>query len=226
MSHALILNAPPASPPLSNVMRENQETYNRLAQQYDQTGGARLVQAKRWLRPVLTHLRQSTHPASILELGPADGHLTGYLAALGYDVTAVEFAPAMAATTRRNAPTAMVIEADFLGSDLEGQFDVVLCSAFAHLFPAPWDQFVLEKVRQHLRPDGIAYLATTVHRRGGAGFEVKADNLLRYRRRYTPAQFEAVMKRSGLVSERFYVARDRISRGKVWGNWIATGGAS
>lgn len=108
---------------------------------------------------------------------------------------------------------------------LSGGYDVILCSAFAHLFPDPWDRTVLEKVAGLLAPVGRAYVATTIHRVGAAGYEEKSGGLRRYRRRYTPAEFDDVMKRSGLIPERFYVTQDRLAAGKTWGNWIVRGGA-
>lgn len=209
--------------PLEAALTQNRETYDKLAPLYDATGEARLIQAKRWLVPILRVLREEPQRLSVLELGPADGHLTGYMSSLGHDVTAVEFAPAMAAVTRKNAPDVTVIESDFLEVDLPMTFDIILCSAFVHLFPAPWDQVVLEKVAGLLRPRGVAYLATTVHDVSSEGLEEKVGNLPRFRRRSTPAEFEDVMKRSGLVPERFYVTGDRLSPSKTWGNWIARG---
>ena len=226
MSQAQLVARPLGRQALSDVLTENRETYDRLAVQYSRTGPARLVQAQRWLRPVLAPLRRARRPLSVLELGSADGYLTGYLTSLGHEVTAVEFAPGMAASTRRHAPYARVIEADFLDVQLEGGYDVILCSAFAHLFPPPWDRTVLRKVAGSLGPDGRGYIATTVHAMSSAGYEEKGDGLRRYRRRYTSAEFEHVMKCSGMVPERFYVTRDRLAPGKTWGNWIARGGAA
>ena len=223
MSH-LLSETEPFAPPLEAVLTQNRETYQRLAPLYDATGEARLAQAKRWLGPILQVMRDEPERLSVLELGPADGHLTGYMSSLGHDVTAVEFAPAMAAVTRKNAPDVTVIEADFLGLELPVTYDIVLCSAFAHLFPAPFDRVVLEKVGGLLRPGGIAYVATTIHNVSSAGLENKNGDLLRFRRRYTPTEFEDVMERSGLVPERFYVTRDRLSPSKTWANWIARGG--
>lgn len=226
MSQSLLVAHPPGQHVLDDALTENRETYNRLADQYGRSGPARLVQAQRWLRPVLTPLRRARRPLSVLELGPADGYLTGYLTSLGHQVTAVEFAPGMAAATRRHAPDAHVVEADFLEAQLEGGYDVILCSAFAHLFPDPWDRAVLRKAVSLLGTGGRSYVATTVHATGSAGYEEKGDGLRRYRRRYTSAEFEHVMKRSGMVPERFYATRDHLAPGKTWGNWIVRGGAA
>ena len=226
MSQSVITAIPPGGTALQGVLEQNRETYDNLAPLYESSGRARLAQAKRWLRPLLAPLRRSSRRLSILELGSADGYLAGYIGALGHEVTTVEFAAGMVEATRRNAPLATVVEADFLDVDLPGGYDIVLCSAFAHLFPAPWDRLVIGKAAKLLTPEGLVYAATTLHAEDSGGYEVKADGLRRYRQRYTASTFTTLITCSGLAPEHFYVTRDRLAPSKTWGNWLARGSGS
>lgn len=215
----------PAGVDLSEAIRTNHRTYNRMHDQYQQTGHARLGQAKRWLKPVFDEfvLRESR---TLLELGSADGYLTGYLTDLIPHVTAIDFAEHMCDATRRQAPRAQVVEGEFLDHEFRTTFDVILVSAFAHLFPAPWDRAVLRKVRSLLTSTGIAYLATTLHPEHDEGYLAKNVDGIRWRTRYTPQSFESLIHNSGLSIESFYVTRDRLSPEKTWGNWIVVDGGA
>jgi SAM-dependent methyltransferase len=215
-----------ASPPLDEVLRLNRITYDELAELYEKSGAERLIQAQRWLRPVLHSLRQAPRPLTVLELGSADGFLTGYISSLGHEVTAVEFADSMAAMTLRHAPQIQLVQEDFLTCGLSAGFDVIICSAFVHLFPAPWDRKVLEKVCDLMAPSGLAYLATTVHSRHTSGYELKDCGLGRYRTRFTVPTFSAVVQQAGLTTRTFYTTRDRLAPEKTWGNWLVRRGTS
>ena len=215
----------PASVDLSEAIRTNHLIYNRLSGQYERTGRARLRQAKRWLRPVFDELavRESR---TLLELGPADGYLTGYLTTKVPEVTAIDFAASMCEATRRHAPRARVVEGEFLDHDFTTTFDVILVSAFAHLFPPLGDLAVLRKVRSLLSGTGIAYLATTLHPVHAEGYLAKTADGVRWRTRYTAQSFETLIDTSGLAIESSYVTRDRLSPDKTWGNWIVVDGGA
>jgi SAM-dependent methyltransferase len=97
-------------------------------------------------------------PSRVLELGAGGGETAAATADLGYEVIAVELAPAIAAAARRFAEpprsgTLEVIEENFHEIDLAGAFDVV----------AYWDGFgvdddaglraLLCRIHDWLRPD-------------------------------------------------------------------------
>lgn len=77
MSQSILIARPPGQPDLKEVLSQNRLTYDRLAGEYGRSGPARLVQAQRWLRPILAPMRHSHRILSVLELGSADGYLTG-----------------------------------------------------------------------------------------------------------------------------------------------------
>lgn len=207
-------------PSLDEVLGQNRDTYTGLTSMYEDTGKARLEEAKRWLLPLFA-VMSNRDVVDVLELGPADGYLTGYLCDLGYQVTAIDFAESMCESTRRHAPNATVIEAEFLGYEFSSGYDAIMVSAFAHLFPHPWDLAVLEKTRDLLSPGGVAYLATTLHPLFLAGYVEKgAGQPFRYRTKHTSASFESLIHLAGLSVIDAYVTADRISLEKTWGNWI------
>lgn len=209
---------------LVEVLKRNHATYQALDKAYESTGADRVEQAKRWLSPLLRMIDRSTQ-VRLLELGPADGYLTGYLCELGFDVTAIDFAESMCAATRRHAPRARVIHDEFLAHRFTSSYDVVLVSAFAHMFPAPWDKAVLAKTRELMTDDGLAYLATTLHSEYSAGYLLKRVNDLapvRFRVRHTVASFDSLIGSTGLNVGNHYATRDRLSPEKTWGNWIVT----
>jgi SAM-dependent methyltransferase len=203
-----------------DVLHRNRATYAQLPAVYERTGAFRREQAKRWLLSPLEALRPQRRGDRLLELGSADGYLTGLLAEKGYDVTAVEYTPQMCDATRRHAPTADVVEAEFLEHQFDATYDVILCSAFVHLFPPPYDRAVLVKVRDLLTDGGIAYLATTVHPEYSSGYEVKGAAGARYRTRYTHDAVVDLIGSAGLEVRKQYVARDRLESEKAWGNWL------
>jgi SAM-dependent methyltransferase len=205
---------------LAEVLNQNRATYATLPGAYEKTGPARLLQAKRWLKPFFGSM--SEHKVkNVLELGPADGYLTGYLCDLGYDVTAIDFTATMCAATRRHAKKAQVIEAEFLEYQFPSQYDAIVVSAFAHLFPHPWDLRVIKKTHDLLTGNGIAYLATTLHPLFCAGYiEKDATKRLRYRTHHTVASFESLIDVAELSILDAYVTGDRLASEKTWGNWI------
>lgn len=203
-----------------DVLHRNRATYAELPAVYERTGAFRREQAKRWLLSPLETLRPPRQADRLLELGSADGYLTGLLAEKGYDVTAVEYTPQMCEATRRNAPSAKVVEAEFLSHHFDDTYDVILCSAFVHLFPPPYDRAVLLKVRDLLADGGIAYLATTVHSEYSSGYEAKGSSGHRYRTRYTHEEVVDLITSAGLEVRTHHSAQDRLEAEKVWGNWF------
>jgi SAM-dependent methyltransferase len=160
---------------------------------------------------------------SVIELGPADGILTGWLCNLGFRVTAIDFSPSMCASVRAEAPAAEVIEAEFLQYDFAEPYDIVLASAFVHLFPAPWDHRVLLKIGQLVSSQGCAFLSTTLHASASSGVFTKEtcpSAPPRYRNHYTRPGFESLIERAGLRIVDFYQADDRLDTSKRWGNWV------
>lgn len=99
---------------------------------------------------------------SICDLGCGNGHITGRLAANGYDVTGVDASASGICIARRVYPEARFIHAR-LDSDLHeiGEFDLVISSdVIEHLY-RPSD--LLEAAHSLLKPNGHVLIGTPYH---------------------------------------------------------------
>jgi len=98
---------------------------------------------------------------SICDLGCGNGHISGRLAKLGYEVKGVDASPTGIAIARRAYPNAEFVEA-LIDRDLRvGQFDLVVSSdVIEHLY-RPSD--LLEATRAQLKPGGQLLLGTPYH---------------------------------------------------------------
>jgi SAM-dependent methyltransferase len=112
----------------------------------------------------LAELGEIPPGARVLEIGPGTGKATVELARRGYDVVAVELAPALAAVARRNLepfPRAEVVTADFETWDGEpGSFDAVVAFTAFH-WVDPEVRFA--KPAALLREDGALGVVQTNH---------------------------------------------------------------
>jgi 2-polyprenyl-3-methyl-5-hydroxy-6-metoxy-1,4-benzoquinol methylase len=99
---------------------------------------------------------------SVCDLGCGNGHITGRLAALGYDVTGVDASSSGVNIARRTYPGVQFVEA-MVDSNLKrlGRFDLVVSSdVIEHLY-RPSD--LLEAATGLLKPRGQILLGTPYH---------------------------------------------------------------
>ena len=99
---------------------------------------------------------------SICDLGCGNGHITGRLAALGYQVTGVDASPSGVNIARRTYPGVEFVEA-LIDSNLErlGRFDLVISSdVIEHLYRP---SYLLEAATALLKPRGQLLLGTPYH---------------------------------------------------------------
>jgi len=99
---------------------------------------------------------------SICDLGCGNGHITGRLAALGYEVTGVDASPSGINMARRTYPGVQFVEM-MIDRELKGlgSFDLVVSSdVIEHLY-RPSD--LLEAATSLLKPQGQIVLGTPYH---------------------------------------------------------------
>ena len=98
---------------------------------------------------------------SICDLGCGNGHISGRLEALGYNVTGVDASASGIQIARRTFPRVEFVEA-LIDRDLKvGQFDLVISSdVIEHLY-RPSD--LLEATSSQLKPGGHVLLGTPYH---------------------------------------------------------------
>lgn len=100
---------------------------------------------------------------SICDLGCGNGHISGQLAALGYEVTGIDASTSGIQIARRTYPAVEFIETLIDGSlgQRLGQFDLVISSdVIEHLY-RPSD--LLEAARSLLRPGAHVLIGTPYH---------------------------------------------------------------
>lgn len=230
------------SPDLQSILEINRAAYDMLAGTYKGTTRIRQENAKEWLTKLLPQITATARPTA-LDIGCADGTHSRVLSALGYAVTGVDFSAPMIAAARElsDDPTLpnkpRLLHGEFLAGryvDEQGteapldrdRFDLVLATAFVHLFPPEADDDAVRKVLRHVTPGGTALISTTADAADRQGLEIKAgaDGLTaqRWRNHYTAESFtwlvgEAARDVYGVKAQvRSGVINDPDVDGKVW----------
>ncbi len=134
--------------------------------------------------PALMALARRTG-GPLLELGCGTGRLAIPLAAAGYDVTGVDFSPAMLATARERADphTAgrlTLVQGDFSSAPLGGPYRLafIVMNTFLHLLTRDEQLAALRHWRSHLAPGGtllIDVLAPSVQELAGLDGQAQLD---------------------------------------------------
>lgn len=239
---ALIPAVSATSPDLQSILDINRAAYDILAGTYKGTTAVRQENAKKWLTQRLPEITGAGQPTA-LDVGCADGTHSRVLSALGYAVTGVDFSAQMISAARdlTDDPTLpnkpRLLHGEFLagryvdedGADarLDGaRFDLVLATAFVHLFPPESDDDAVHKVLAHVAPGGTALISTTAAMSNRQGLETKAgaDGRVthRWRNHYTLEYFvwlvaEAARDVYGAkVSVQPWVVVDPDSAEKLW----------
>lgn len=230
------------SPDLPSILEINRDAYDALAGTYRGTTMARQEYAKKWLTQRLPRMSAGARTTA-LDIGCGDGTHSRILSALGYTVTGIDFSGRMIAVARELAAdptlpnTPALLHGEFLAgrytdeagaaTSLDGVlFDVVLATAFVHLFPPGTDEEALHKVLAHVAPGGTALISTTVAQDNRQGLEAKTGAggqvTHRWRNHYTLEHFvwlvgEATRDTYGVkVPVQPWVVVDPDTEGKLW----------
>lgn len=239
---ALIPAVSSRPPDLQAILDINRAAYDLLAGTYKGTTDIRQENAKKWLSQRLPEITAAEYPTA-LDIGCADGTHSRVLSALGYSVTGVDFSARMISAAREliNDPTLpnkpLLLHGEFLagryveedGAEtfLDGtQFDLVLATAFVHLFPPEADDDAVHKVLAHVAPGGTALISTTAATTNRQGLELKtgADGQVapRWRNHYTLEHFVWLVREAARdvygarVPVQPWVVVDPDVEGKLW----------
>ena len=167
----------------------------------------------------------STSPPSrgaVLDVGCGAGVVSQVLSEHGYDVTAIDVAPTMAAVCAARVPSAHVLPGDYLATPFLPRFVAIVAFAFIHLFPRSLACRCLVKMRRELAVDGRLLIGTTAEPTSREGLEQKVDYPgapARYRRRWSEQDFLAALGEAGFGV--LDVHRHRDPFGKVWLDAVA-----
>jgi SAM-dependent methyltransferase len=230
------------------ILDVNRTAYDTLASSYKETTYIRQEGAKKWLTQPLPRITATAQPTA-LDVGCADGAQSRALSALGYAVTGVDFSAQMVSVAREladdptlpNKPSFLHGEfltgryVDELGAEVlldSAPFDLVLATAFVHLFPPDSDNEALQKVLSYVTPGGDALVSTTAATSSRQGLEPKVGTdgqvAHRWRNHYTIEQFTWLVREAARdvygaeVPVRPWVAFDPDSEGKIWIDIIVT----
>ncbi|WP_369373748.1 class I SAM-dependent methyltransferase [Promicromonospora sp. Populi] len=236
------------SPDLQSILDINRAAYDMLAGTYKGTTEVRQQSAKKWLTQRLPEITSAGRPTA-LDVGCADGTHSRVLAALGYAVTGIDFSAQMICAARElaadptlpNKPSLLLgeflagryVDEDGADAPLDGaRFDLVLATAFVHLFPPEADDDAVRKVLRHVATGGTALISTTAALSNRQGLEAKAGAggqvARRWRNHYTLEYFvwlvrEAARDVYGVrVPVQPWVVVDPDAEGKVWVDVVVT----
>lgn len=157
--------------------------------------------------------RRYIRPGPILEMGPAEGHMTGDLAGLDQPLTVLEGAESFCAALRERFPQAEVVHALFEDFAPRGRFETIVLGHVLEHVDDPVD--ILRRARDWLTPQGRILAAVpnarSVHRQaavimGLLPFEEalnEADRKHGHRRVYNPETFRRDFQQAGLRVEVF-----------------------
>lgn len=184
-----------------------------LASFYSINDGFQKLQAALDYRAVRKNLRGRR----VLELGCADGAMTGWLARDKYEVVAVEGAPDYVERARahvgREAPgvAVTVVESLFEEFATDQAFDDILLLNVLHHVEAP--DALLRRVRDWMGPDGRVHVivpnAFSLHRRVGVAMgtlealhDLTTQNVrMHHRRVFDASSLSRLLRQSGLAVE-------------------------
>lgn len=151
--------------------------------------------------------------SSCLELGPAEGQMTGLLADTFDEVTAVEGSETFAADLRRRFAGVEVVTALFEDFEPGRRFDTIVIGNVLEHVDAPRE--LLASARGWLEPDGAVYISVpnsrSVHRQAAVMLGLlptesalnEADEHHGHRRVYDPESLRADVLAAGLQIELF-----------------------
>jgi SAM-dependent methyltransferase len=245
---ALIPAVSSTPPDLQAILDINRAAYDMLAGTYKGTAAARQENAKKWLTQRLPTINPAGHRTA-LDVGCADGTHSRVLSALGYEVTGVDFSEQMISAAREladdptvpNKPT--LLHGEFLagryvdehGTDTRlggAGFDLVLATAFVHLFPPEADDEAVHKVLGHVVPGGTALISTTAALSNRQGLEIKAGTggkvTHRWRNHYTLEHFLWLVREAARdvygakIPVQPWVVVDPDDDGKLWIDVVVT----
>lgn len=157
--------------------------------------------------------RRHIRPGPILEMGPAEGHMTGDLAALDQPLTLLEGAAPFCSDLRARFPRATVVNALFEDFRAEAEFQTIILGHVLEHVDNPVE--ILARARGWLAPGGRIMAAVpnsrSLHRQaavimGMLPFEEAlndADERHGHRRVYNPETFRRDFTQAGLTIEIF-----------------------
>ncbi len=176
-----------------DYIKLNKLAYNRAAKEFLGKIELRKESDNKLVKRLAAYFEQDKKAKNLLELGPGSGYISKLFCERGHMVTAIEFSKEMAKVAAHTAPSAKIIEAEFLSYDFNKQkFDVLLAIAFIHLFPEKDSRALVKKAHRLLKANGMAIFSTTLHDNTSENFAQKhnfSSTPMRFRRQFDKNTF-------------------------------------
>lgn len=156
---------------MKNYIKINQKVYDELAQEYKKKLKRYLISDKKIVAPFIDYLKKKFKGVGILELGPGSGLNLSYFESEGFNTTAIDFSKKIINVAMDTSPKTKFVHGEFLEHDFKNsKFEGVFAKAFIHLFQKKDAILVIKKISELLKPNGAAFIATTIHSIPEEGF--------------------------------------------------------
>ena len=176
--------------------------------------------------------RRFVLPGSILEMGPAEGLMTGHLVDLGQEVVCVDGSEFFSQRLKEKYPSIEVITCLFEDFETDRKFDNIVLGHVLEHVDNPVQ--ILEVAKKFLAPNGILFAAVpnarSLHRQAGVimGLLQAEDELNEldkhhgHRRVFNPESFRQAFYQSGYNIDYFggYWLKP-VSNSQIEANWTA-----
>lgn len=149
-------------------VKANERAYNALADEYK----ARLASKSAYEEPLDSLVGKSVRYAKerfdkvrALDIGPGRGESVVYMQQCGCVVDALDVAKRILKVVEEIAPKTNIIHADILEYKIpKERYALIYCGALIHLFKATDAPKVMKTIWSGLKPKGILFINTTIHK--------------------------------------------------------------
>jgi 2-polyprenyl-3-methyl-5-hydroxy-6-metoxy-1,4-benzoquinol methylase len=201
-----------------NTSALHRNLYDELAEEYERRADSLLPVTEDAMDYFSSHIKPG---GLILDIGCGVGIAMNVLARKGFQVVGMEISPKMAEFAKRRNPGARVMVGDFMETEFDETFDVILAFAFIHLFPKAEVPAVFDKMKSVLHPGGVCLISTTESSESREGMYVKEDfgkEYRRFRKYWTEEELRESLIASGF--EILDLKKYADPFGKVWMDFV------
>lgn len=200
---------------IENIIQGNKATYNMLAKEYEEKVSQRTDFNNQVVDKFIKHI---TTGKKVLDVGCGIGLNLQIFSERNLTPTGIDFSHEMVLFAKKRNPKTLILEGNFLETDILGPFDAIFAQAFIHLLPKPEAEIALEKIYNLLRPGGVAYLTITKsYENNNDEWIEKSDyqgGFKRFKTSWTKEEFKKSLKYRGFKILDIYEIGDPSQ--KIW----------
>lgn len=205
---------------MEDYLKINQKVYDELAEEYKERRKDYIISDKKLtINFFVKYLKKYFKSARVIDIGPGSGLNLSQFDEEGFETFAIDISQKIIDVAKEVSPNTKFIHSDFLSHDFKDlEFEGIFAKAFIHLFPKKDVDKVFKKIKGLLAPNGIMFIATTLHDFSEESYFTKEDygkKLKRFRRRWTEEELIESLENIKLkIVHKHY--REEKSRGKLW----------